>query len=67
MTDGEKAQERMRIANEAFAQVQALANQDRKLSHGKHISSHYSAALDQLDRERTGARAYLARFSTVGR
>lgn len=50
MTDLEKAQERVKIAEETFAAVQAAASKHRKLTHDKHHNGHFTKALDELSK-----------------
>lgn len=62
----EKAQERLRLINEAIDKVRHCGNQDRKVSGDKHMDGHYVKALQQLDILRTGAEVQLKRAETVG-
>ncbi len=67
MNDLEKLQKRVALAQDAYDIVLDASITDRKLSHDKHTSTHYSQALDQLHRNLEGAKNMLKRFETVGK
>jgi len=51
----------------AIAAVKSAAEEERKITHSKHIDKYYSEALDRLDVKLTGARAYADRVGAIGR
>lgn len=67
MTEIEKIEEKVRIAQEAMEHVVRLANLDRKVAHGKHVDSHYSQAIDHLNRQVEHNKAMLVRVKAIGR
>lgn len=67
MTELEKAQKAVLLVEHAIFNVKFAANEERKITHAKHIDKHYVDALDRLDLKLTGARAYLTRIETIGR
>ena len=67
MTDLEKLQERLATVDAAFTAVQHAATTERKLSHDKHTSGHFTKALAELDLVRTSLSALIKRHETVGR
>ena len=67
MTELEKAQKAVMLVEHAIFNVKFAAEEEKKMSHAKHIDQHYVEALDRLDVKLTGARAYLTRIETIGR
>ena len=67
MTELDKAQKRISIAQEMFDLVKHMANEERKVSCEKHIRSHYTKALEQIDVELTSARGYLSRVEHLSK
>lgn len=67
MTELEKAQRRLDLITDAIAAVKFAAEEERKITHAKHIDQFYAEALDRLDVKLTGTRAYLTRIETIGR
>jgi hypothetical protein len=67
MTELEKAQRKLDLVVDAIAAVKFAAEEERKITHAKHIDTFYSEALDRLDLKLTGARAYAYRVQTIGR
>lgn len=67
MTEVEKAQRRLDLITDAIAAVKFAAEEERKITHTKHIDPDYLDALDCLELKLTGARAYAYRVMTVGR
>lgn len=67
MTELEKAQEAVLLAEHAIWNVKFAAEVERKMTHAKHIDPHYQEALDRLDVKLSGARAYAHRVMTIGR
>ena len=67
MTEVEKAQRRLDLITDAIAAVKFAAEEERKITHAKHIDTFYEEALDRLDVKLTGARAYAYRVMTIGR
>ena len=66
MNELEKAQRQLDLIKSAIAIVEALAEEDRKVTHVKHIDTYYREALDRLEVKLTGARAYAFRVMTIG-
>jgi hypothetical protein len=67
MTELEKAQRKLDLITDAIAAVKFAAEEERKITHAKHIDKFYAEALDCLDLKLTGARAYAYRVQTIGR
>ena len=67
MTELEKAQRKLDLVVDAIAAVKFAAEEERKITHAKHIDPDYRDALDRLDVKLTGARAYAYRVQTIGR
>lgn len=67
MTEAEKAQRQLDLIVHAISEVKRAAEEERKITHAKHIDPLYREALDRLDVKITGARAYAFRVQTVGR
>lgn len=67
MTEIEKAQRQLDLITDAIVAVKYAAEEERKVTHSKHIDPYYQEALDRLDVKLTGARAYAFRVQTIGR
>ena len=67
MTEVEKAQRRLDLITDAIAAVKFAAEEERKITHAKHIDDDYCTALEYLELKLTGARAYAFRVQTIGR
>ena len=67
MTEVEKAQRQLDLITDAIAAVKFAAEEERKITHAKHIDPYYQEALDRLEVKLTGARAYAHRVMTIGR
>lgn len=67
MTEVENAQQRLDLITDAIAAVKFAAEEERKITHAKHIDPYYQEALNRLDVKLTGARAYAYRVMTIGR
>ena len=67
MTEVEKAQRQLDLITDAIAAVKYAAEEERKITHAKHIDPHYQEALDRLDVKLTGGRAYAHHVMTIGR
>lgn len=67
MNELEKAQRKLDLVVDAIAAVKFAAEEERKITHAKHIDTFYAEALDRLDLKLTGARAYAYRVQTIGR
>ena len=67
MSEQEKAQRQLDLITEAIAAVRYAAEEERKVTHAKHIDLYYQEALDRLDAKLTGVRAYAHRVMTIGR
>jgi len=67
MTELEKAQRKLDLVVDTIAAVKFAAEEERKITHAKHIDTFYAEALDRLDLKLTGARAYAYRVQTIGR
>jgi hypothetical protein len=67
MNELEKAQRRLDLITDAIAAVKFAAEEERKITHDKHIDPDYRDALDCLDLKLTGARAYAYRVRVIGR
>lgn len=67
MTEVEKAQRRLDLITDAITAVKFAAEEERKITHAKHIDQYYVEALDRLEVKLTGARVYAYRVMTIGR
>lgn len=67
MTELEKAQRQLDLITDAVAAVKFAADEERKVTHSKHIDPLYQKVLDDLDIKLTGVRAWAFRVQTVGR
>ena len=67
MTEVENAQRRLDLITDAIAAVKFAAEEERKITHARHIDQYYVEALDRLEVKLTGARAYAYRVMTIGR
>lgn len=67
MTELEKAQRRLDLITDAIAAVKFAAEEERKITHSKHIDQDYLDALDCLAVKYAGASAYAWRVMTIGR
>ena len=67
MTELEKAQKQFDLIVHAICEVKRAAEEERKITHAKHIDPDYLDALDCLELKLTSARAYAFRVQTVGR
>jgi hypothetical protein len=67
MTELERAKKQLLLVEHAIFNVKFAAEEERKITHAKHIDQYYVEALDRLDVKLTGARAYLGRIEAVGR
>jgi hypothetical protein len=67
MTELERAKKQLLLVEHAIFNVKFAAEEERKITHNKHIDRYYAEALDRLDVKLTGARAYLGRIEAVGR
>ena len=67
MTESEKAQRRLYLIEHAIQIIKVVAEEERKITHDKHIDPYYQEALDRLEVKLTGARAYAFRVQTIGR
>lgn len=67
MTEAEKAQRQLDLIEHAIWNVKFAAEEERKITHAKHIDPLYQKVLDDLDIKLTGARAWAFRVQTVGR
>lgn len=63
----EQAQRQMDLITDAIAAVKYAADEERRLTHSKHIDPLYRQALDHLEVKLTGARTYAFRVQTIGR
>jgi len=66
MTDLEKAQKSLDLIEHAIFNVTFAANEERKMTHAKHIDKYYVEALGRLEVKRVGASAYLSRMQFLG-
>ncbi len=66
MNELEKAQRQLDLIEHAIWNVKFAAEEERKITHAKHIDPFYAEALDRLDVKLTGARAYAYRIETIG-
>ena len=67
MTELEKFEQRLAALNEAIEAVRHAASVDRKMSHDKHLSGHFTKALTELESLKTSVNAHKIRFETIGR
>lgn len=67
MTDLEKLEARIIAINAAITATNAAMTVDRKMSHDKHPSGHFTVALNELMLARGGLRALKIRIETIGR
>ena len=67
MTDLEKLEARIEAVDTAIAATKTAMGIDRKLSHDKHPSGHFTKSLDELTRIQTGLKALKIRVEAVGR
>lgn len=67
MTDLEKLEVRIEAVNTAIAGVKMAMGVDRKMSHDKHPSGHFTKALTELTDVQTGLNALRIRMITLGR
>lgn len=67
MTEVEKAQRRLDLITDAITAVKFAAEEERKITHARHIDQYYVEALDRLEVKLTGARVYAYRVMTIGR
>lgn len=67
MTEVEKLETRIEAIDAAIASTKAAMTVDRKLSHDKHTSGHFTKALDELTSIRSQLSNLKVRVETVGR
>lgn len=67
MTETDKLNERLEAIEQAITATQHAASVDRKLSHDKHLSGHFTKALTELDSLRNSIKSLIKRHETVGR
>lgn len=67
MNELEKAQRRLDLITDGIAAVKFAAEEERKITHNKHIDADYMAALNCLAGKLTGARAYAYRIQVLGK
>lgn len=67
MTEIEKLNERIAAIEEAIVAVKHAATVDRKMSHDKHPSGHFTKALTELDSIKSGLSALKKRHEAIGR
>jgi hypothetical protein len=67
MTDLEKLNEQLEAVRHAIVATQHAASVNRKLSHDKHTSGHFTKALTELTAMETGIESRIKRVETVGR
>lgn len=67
MTDLEKLEARIEAVDTAIASVKMALGVDRKLSHDKHPSGHYTKALAELMTIRSSLNNLRVRMIAVGR
>ena len=65
MNEVEKAQRQLDLITDAIAAVKFAAEEERKITHARHIGSNYRDALDCLELKLTGAREYAYRVMTI--
>lgn len=67
MTETEKLNERLQAIEEAITATQHAASVDRKLSHDKHLSGHFTKALTELNSLKNGISALIVRHQAINR
>jgi hypothetical protein len=67
MTELEKLEARIEAVNTAIAATKMALGVDRKMSHDKHPSGHYTKALTELIDIQTGLNALKIRMIAIGR
>lgn len=67
MTENEKLNERLQAIEEAITATQHAASVDRKLSHDKHLSGHFTKALTELTTLKNGISSLIVRHEALGR
>ena len=67
MNELEMAKKVVELVEHAIWNVRFAAEEERKLTHAKHIDEHYREALERLDVKLTGANAYLKRVEVLGK
>lgn len=67
MTEIEKLEARIKATDTAIDNVKSAMVVDRKLSHDKHPSGHFTKALDELTSIRSQLSNLKIRVATVGR
>ena len=67
MTEIEKLDERIQAVEAAIAATQHAASVDRKLSHDKHTSGHFTKALTELTSLKSSLNNLKIRTEAVGR
>ena len=67
MTALELAQKRMLLTEHAIFNVKFSAEEERKLTHSKHIDHYYVEAMERLNVKLVGDRAYLSRVEILGK
>lgn len=67
MTETEKLNERLQAIEEAITATQHAASVDRKLSHDKHLSGHFTKALTELTTLKNGISALIVRHQAINR
>lgn len=67
MTELEKAQKAVDLVDHAIFNLNFAAEEERKMTHAKHIDQYYYEALVRLGVKKVGAEAYLSRIQTIGR
>lgn len=63
----EMARKRHTLALEAFEFIALAANDERKVTHAKHVNSNYSQALNCLQSEIDSASNMVRRVEAIGR
>lgn len=66
MTPLEIAEKQLMLTEHAIFNVKFAANEERKITHAKHINTYYAEALDRLEVKLCGDRAYLSRVEILG-
>jgi hypothetical protein len=67
MTELEKLEARIEAVNTAIDATKMALGVDRKMSHDKHPSGHYTKALTELTDIQTGLNALKTRMIAIGR
>lgn len=67
MMDPEQAQRQVDLITAAIEAVRSAADEERRITHSKHIDPLYHQALGRLEAKLTGARAYAFRVQIIGR